>query len=339
MRISYRNRILLKKLLRVLLVMLVLAVFVGIVLTIYLEPYIIYDREGAHLDLSAPPVVTETVTETQPLPTVKDPQVVYTQAAPVEKSIQEMGGGYYITTAMLRDADKVLEEVKGIAEPCAVMIQLKSIFGNFYYSSSISGSPKADVSISKVDEIITYLSDHGFYLIAEIPAFVDPEFALDHQSSGLPLSSGALWMDENGCYWLDPASEDVLSFLMQIARELTNRGFHEIAFSEFRFPDSQNISYPSEKTHEDILSDAAAQLTAYFSSSNTLVSFVTADEAFPVASCSGRIYVKDIAGSKIEHYLQLYGEADTLKEIVFIANSRDTRFESQALLRPLIADS
>ena len=336
-RISYRNKIRLKKLLRALLILAGCLLVVSIVMTIYLEPYILYDREGAHLSLSQETSEVSVPAESQMRPVVENPQIVYSQGAPVEKSIQEMGG-YYITTAMLQKPEAVFEEIKAIQEPCAVMIQLKSIFGNFYYSSSIAGAPKADVAVSVIDEMISYLSDNGFYLIAEIPAFSDPVFALDHQSCGLPLSSGALWMDENGCYWLDPANEDVQSFLMQIARELANRGFHEIAFSHFRFPDTTNISYSSEKSKEDIIADAASQLTSFFANSSTVLSFVTDEEDFPVSSCTGRIYIYDVAGSRVEHYVQLYSEPQTLREIVFITNSRDTRFEEQAVLRPLIAD-
>ena len=336
-RISYRNKIRLKKLLRALLILAGCLLVVSIVMTIYLEPYILYDRDGAHLSLSQETAETSVPAESQMRPVVENPQIVYSQGAPVEKSIQEMGG-YYITTAMLQKPDEVFEEIKAIQEPCAVMIQLKSIFGNFYYSSSIAGAPKADVAVSVIDEMISYLSDNGFYLIAEIPAFSDPVFALDHQSCGLPLSSGALWMDENGCYWLDPANENVQSFLMQIARELANRGFHEIAFSHFRFPDTTNISYSSEKSKEDIIAGAATQLTSFFANSSTVLSFVTDEEDFPVSSCTGRIYINDVAGSRVEHYVQLYSEPQTLREIVFITNSRDTRFEEQAVLRPLIAD-
>lgn len=336
-RISYRNKIRLKKLLRALLILAGCLLVVSIVMTIYLEPYILYDRDGAHLSLSQETVEATAPSVSQPRPVVENPQIVYSQGAPVEKSIQEMGG-YYITTAMLQKPEAVFEEIKAIQEPCAVMIQLKSIFGNFYYSSSIAGAPKADVAVSVIDEMISYLSDNGFYLIAEIPAFSDPVFALDHQSCGLPLSSGALWMDENGCYWLDPANEDVQSFLMQIARELANRGFHEIAFSGFRFPDTTSISYNSEKSKADIIADAASQLTSFFANSSTVLSFVTDAEDFPVASCAGRIYINDVAGSRVEHYVQLYSEPQTLREIVFITNSRDTRFEEQAVLRPLIAD-
>ena len=50
-RISYRNKLLLKKILRVALIALAIALVVSIVVLIYVEPYIVYDREGAHLNL------------------------------------------------------------------------------------------------------------------------------------------------------------------------------------------------------------------------------------------------------------------------------------------------
>lgn len=338
MHISYRNKILLKKLLRVLLILLACVLIAGILLVIYLEPFVVYDREGAHLDMEGKRMQVATPNEpAAPRPVVENPQIIYASGAAMNKTIQEMGG-YYITTAMLRDPDAVFEEVKKIEEPCAVMIQLKSRFGNYYYSSSIFGTQKADVKVSVIDQMITYLSNKGFYLIAEIPAFTDPAFALDHQECGLPMAGGYLWMDEYGCYWLDPANEEVLSYLSQIARELAGRGFHEVAFSEYRFPDTNSISYHSEKTRSEVIADSAAQLTSSFAGSSTVISFVSSADDFPVEACTGRMYVKDVAGSKVTHYQQTYGAAGTLTEIVYIVNSRDTRFEDQAVLRPLITD-
>ena len=338
MHISYRNKILLRKLLRVLLILLAFALVAGILLVIYLEPFVVYDRDGAHLDMDGK--LTQVATPNEPAaprPVIENPQIIYASGAAMNKTIQEMGG-YYISTAMLQDPEAVFEEVKKIEEPCAVMIQLKSRFGNYYYSSSISGTQKADVRVTVVDQMITYLANKGFYLIAEIPAFTDPVFALDHQECGLPVAGGYLWMDEYGCYWLDPADEQVLSYLSQIARELASRGFHEVAFSEYRFPDTNSISYNSEKTRSEIIAESAAQLTSNFAGSSTVISFVSTADDFPVESCTGRMYVKDVAGSKVTHYQQTYGAAGTLTEIVYIVNSRDTRFEDQAVLRPLIAD-
>ena len=170
--------------------------------------------------------------------------------------------------------------------------RLKSTFGNFYYSSSIDGAELADVDTAAVDSLIDWLSQHGYYLIAEVPAFCDTAFALANSAAALPLSSGALWMDSNGCYWLDPASETVMIYLKQIARELSSRGFREVVFSDFRFPASNSISYHSEKSGAELTQDAAQELTTFFSGSNLMISFETDDTAFPADVCTGRLYIR-----------------------------------------------
>ena len=134
-------------------------------------------------------------------------------------------------------------------------------------------------------------------------------------------------MDSNGCYWLDPASETVMIYLKQIARELSSRGFREVVFSDFRFPASNSISYHSEKAQE---------LTTFFSGSNLMNSFETDDTAFPADVCTGRLYIRDVDGSKIEKFAQAYGGAENLTELVFLVNSKDTRFDERAVLRPLL---
>lgn len=333
-RISYRNKILLKKLLRIGLFVLALALLMCIVVLIYVEPYMVYDRDGAHLDLRADLTATEPPIDTAPRPTVDRPQIVSSEGEVKAQTLAELGG-YYITTSMLRNPQAVLDAVMALDSPCAVMIQLKSIWGNFYYSTSIGGAPSADVEIELIDELIAYLKANGFYMIAEIPAFSDTAFALENIPCGLPLSSGALWMDENGCYWLDPANENVLSYLMQIVRDLTSLGFNEVAFSNFTFPTSSSIVYNSAQTGTQLISEAASQLTGFFSGSELTISFVTDSTDFPAEGCTGRLFFPDVDGSRVERYLQAYTQS-SLAELVFLATSRDTRFEEQAVLRPLI---
>ena len=337
MRLSYRSKLMLKKLFRILLILLAVALVAAIVVLIYVEPFVIYDRTGAHLEFapSTEPSVELQAPETRPV--VENPQIIYSVGETAGKTIAELGG-YYITTSMLQDPQAVLDAVKAIDEPCAVMIQLKSIWGYYYYSSGVSGAERASVQTSVVDELLSYLKSNGFYMIAEIPAFSDTVYGLNNQSCGLPLSGGALWMDENGCYWLDPANEQVISHLMEIARDLAGLGFREVAFSCFTFPTSDNIVYSSDKTHAELIAEAAGQLTGFFTGSSTVISFVSDATDFPASSCAGRLYVPNVDGSRVELYAQAYKDADSLLELVFKAASRDTRFENRAVLRPLIAE-
>lgn len=333
--ISYRNRLLLKKILRIAGIVLAVALAVGLVVLLYVQPYMVYERDGAHLDFSGGRTVAPDASDAAPRPTIENPQIIYVEGGAAQESLAELGG-YYITTSMLQDPDAVLAELQKLDAPCAVMLEVKSIYGNFYYPSSIEGAVMADVDTEAVERIITYLVSNRFYPIAEVPAFSDPNFALQNVSCGLPLSSGALWMDENGCYWLDPAQDAVLSYLMQIARELSGMGFREVVFSEFRFPTSDSISYPSDRTSEQIIEAAAAELTDFFAESNLMISFQTDGDAFPASKCTGRVYVSDVDGSQADRYAQVYGEP--VAEVVFLTASRDTRFEGRAVLRPLLTE-
>ena len=64
-----------------------------------------------------------------------------------------------------------------------------------------------------------------------------------------------------------------------------------------------------------------------------MISFETDDTAFPADVCTGRLYIRDVDGSKIEKFAQAYGGAENLTELVFLVNSKDTRFDERAVLR------
>ena len=304
-RLSYRNRILLKKWLRIGLILLVVLLICAILLLIYLEPYMVYDREGAHLVMEKEiPVETQGVAETRPV--ITDPKIVYGNTIVKETNLAGMEN-YYITTDMLQDAEKVLNAVKELEGPSAIMVQMKSSYGNFYYDTQSKGLSIADVDTETISKIISYLDKGNFYLIAEIPAFNDSSYALSHNSCGLPMDGGILWADENYHYWLDPSDTAVLNYLKEIGQELYSMGFDEIAFSDFWIPND--------------------------------ASFVSSDLSFPISDCTGRLYIPELSGAEVEPYVQAFSSAKNLKEIVFLSGSKDSRFESKAVMRPLLAES
>ncbi len=333
-RIRYRTKLRLRKIGRLLLLALLFCL-VGLIAAIaYADSLVHYDRDGAQLlnRETLPPV---TQAEAAPRPTIIDPTIVLEEKELAAASIAELGG-VYITTSMLRDIEQTTALVKEIREPCAVMIELKSIFGNFYYSSEYANGNVADAGISDIMSLIDYLNDNGFYTIASLPAFRDSAYALDNQSLGLPTSGGVLWMDDKGCYWLDPSNDAVISHLMQLARELGNMGFQEVAFSEFCFPDTDSISYASDLSRAEVIEEAAEELSGFFVGSELTLSFVSSRTDFPVGG--GRLYVPNVDGSQVERYASAYADSEGLAELVFLASSRDTRFEGHGILRPLMAE-
>ncbi len=213
---------------------------------VYLQRYITYTDDGAKLnyDQHIEPSGTQ--------PAELDPEqypfeiIVDTGSDdPAEADAQKQFSGYYITTNMLaKDVQAVRDALDSLDGLTTVMIDVKSVFGYYYYSSEQPGAETADADIAAVDKLISDLTKRsGLTVIAHVPAFSDPLFAFDHQSDSLAMYSGALWMDDRRCYWMNPNSSAVQGFLSSIAIELSDLGFDEVVFDDFYFPDSEAIAW------------------------------------------------------------------------------------------------
>ena len=149
----------LRKLLRVLGIVLAAAIVIGAALMLYLEPYVTYDRDGAHLSLKKNAQDPDGTGATAALPEVSDAQIVYDEAQPGSDRIADLGG-VYVTTQMLRDPEAVRAALEQQGA-CAVLLQLKSTFGNFYYSSSIDGAELADVDTAQPARLLPHCGGSG----------------------------------------------------------------------------------------------------------------------------------------------------------------------------------
>jgi len=246
--------------------------------------------------------------------------------------------GNYISTDMLLDMDSVSSVISQMPSyPDTMMFDLKSIYGYFYYSSDTTGAVLSSADINAIDTLLNEVAaDKDVYLVARIPSFSDINYALAHQSYGLPRRDGALWMCENGCYWLDPMEEDVQEYLVSIAKELSGLGFDEIVFDNFQIPDSENIKYHRDITREDAAFTAASAIRDMLADTPIRVSFISAVPQ--VLDLSDRIYLSATDGSSVTTLVESVSEKvdDPFSEIVFITPSRDTRFEGYGILRPLV---
>ena len=214
----------------------------------------------------------------------------------------------------------------------AVMIDVKSVYGSFYYSTAISGAEKATVmDIKQVDQLISELAQQkGVTLIARVPAFSDPEYSLKHQS---------LWTDENNCYWMNPYSNDVQGYLTSIALELANLGFDEVLFDDFYFPDSDRISWTGSVTKQEAILDAADNLSANLLNQAIRLDLGTSDPE--VAAYASRVFIETNNASQIDSDKELLADAipDPAAGIVYITDSRDTRFDACGAMRPLLDET
>ena len=236
--IPYRTRSFLKQLGIILLVLSVVAVAVWLCWLAWLDRYVLYTRdEGAKLDFSMSSQDLSGVPVQKPA--VEDPISIYynegENAIDFNKELSQIIG-YYITAQDLEnDLDGVRAQLKQLPKDTPVMIDVKSIYGNFFYSSSVSENRNSDLDIEAMDKLIAELCSGKYYAIARLPGLRDMLYGLNHVSDGLPVAAGYLWMDPDGCYWLNPKSDGTVTYLAQTANELKSLGFSEVVFCDYRF--------------------------------------------------------------------------------------------------------
>lgn len=336
---SYRNKRRAKQFLIALGIVLALLIACCTIRFIYLQRFLVYDNGTVKLDYSQ-----DLTKEKQQAPAWNRDSIEIITEDPVvvEKDFSEgplhQLTGLYITTQMLLDMESVDSALSKLEEqPKTVMLDLKSIYGNFYYSSGTRGAQTSSADIQAIDAMIDrFSSEPDLYLIARIASLSDYNFALANQSSGLPLRSGALWMDSEGCYWLDPMSEVVQDYLVSIAQELAMMGFDEIVFDDFRIPESQNIIYKGDLSREDAAAEAASILKERLSTEGIRVSFNSSNPG--VAGVSDRVFLVTDNGAQVAGLVEDIQDSlsDPSAQVVFLTASRDTRFEGYGILRPLI---
>lgn len=340
---SYRNKRALRRTL-----LIALCVTAGLLLLlacrfIYLGRYVVYEDGAVHFDFQQKLTPTGDVPQTLdasqfPFETVLDAQP---DTPDGEQPMQQLTG-YYISTKMLAGGvDAVREALNETAEYNAVVIDVKSVYGNFYYSTELAGATTASadvVDLTQVDALIKELTQRQeLTVIARVPAFSDPVYALAHQSEGLPLYSGALWTDDNGCYWLNPYSNGVQGYLSSIALELTQLGFDEVLFDNFYFPDSERISWTSDEiTREGAVLDAAQNISDNLFGNGIRICF--GSSAASVAACADRVFITTDEPETVASLMESLQEVctDPATQIVFLTDSRDTRFSACGVIRPLL---
>ena len=346
MAIPYRTRRAFKRVATVLLALALVAVFILLCWLLWLDRFIVYTKDGAFFDFSQSNKLLsgQVVTPTEPKPTL--PIYYGDDDVSVTTELTQMIG-YYITESDLsapqnsrnpqddsaKKIDELIAKIKKLPAGTPIKLEVKNIKGRFFYGSTVSVQRSSRINTEKTDELISVINQQNLYLIAELPAFRDYYFGLNNVPYGLHHSSGRyLWMDDAGCYWLNPNSQGTLTFLAQILTELKGLGFDEAVFSDFRFPDTTNILFKDDKAAA--IENAAKTLLTACSNDTFAVSFIgTAD--FPLPQGRTRLYAKDIAAANCESFAQQTGLETPEINLVFIAESHDTRYEKYSVLRPI----
>lgn len=333
MTIPYRTRQTLRRMALVLLAVLLVAVLVWGCWIVWLSRYVIYTQDGAKIDFSLPEQLLSGTLAQPPEPGETIP-ISYDDAPGAVSTELAQINGYYVDAAALKDIPAVHAQIQALPAGTAVMVDVKNIYGSFYYSSGVSTARSSSVDIQAMDGLIEALNKSNMYTIARLPALRDYQYGLNHVPDGLPTAGGYLWLDSDGCYWLNPASSGTLSYLIQIVNELKSLGFDEVVFYDFYFPDTTGIVYKNDKA--EALATAAKTLVSSCATDSFGVSFVGKPD-FALPEGRSRLYIENAEPINVAGIAQQTGLADPEIRLVFLTTLHDTRFDKYSVLRPLSA--
>ena len=339
MNLTYRTKRRLQRACLIGATVLLLLILIGFCWVIWLERYVVYTREGATLNfdvvdmpgvgqLAMPPSAGETVP-------------IYVNegldAIDLNKELTQISG-YYIDTEMLQtDVTGARDIIATVPSNTAIMVEVKTIWGQFNYSSQVSNATiSTRVDVTQVDKLITDITTRNLYAVAVVPAFRDRYYFLANNrntSLGLAIKGkGYLWQDNDNCYWFDPTDNNTVVWLEEIVRELKSLGFDEVVFSEFRIPKTENIVFDGDKTNA--IQKVAQTLVTSCATDNFAVSFLTNDSSFPVPDGRCRLFMQDVGPKNVDAVAALLNMENPQATLVFMCNTNDTRYDAYSVMRP-----
>ena len=303
---------------------------------LWLGRFVVYTGDTVRLDFDwvTPGEFVEAVE-----PEHKDVNIIFDDGSEVvvdrTKPLERMDG-FYVTTGMLTDDVAEVERlIREQPKGTAIMLELKSGTGNFYYKTSM---PNATVS-KKVDKdavesLIQYITKADYYTVACIPAFRDRAYGLKNTSYGIHHSSGRyLWAGDDKCYWLDPVKNGTRSHLIAIASELRDLGFDEVVFTDYCFPPTEDILYEGDKLAA--LNETAEHLVYNLATETFGVSFLCSADGFRLPEGRTRLYREKVDASMAQSVAATLEVPNTQINLVYLTETKDTRFDLFGALRPL----
>ena len=336
MSIPYRTQQNLKRLAGTLLILLVVALIFGALWFVWLQRYVVYTREdGAVINFDLPEKLQQGVTAMEP-EIAETIELYYNEGEnkmEVSSDLMKLNGYYVTGSTLARNPDAVLEQIMALPAGTPVMVELKNVYGMFYYSTA-TGRPTSDeADVRGVDNLIRKLKDSGYYTIARVPALRDRAYGLEDPNEGLAVPAGYLWMDGDGCYWLDPTRDKIQSYLMDICTELRILGFDEVVFDEFRFPNTDGIVFSGDRNAT--LESVAQTLVDTCSTEIFAVSFIS-NGSWKEPEGRSRVYRQDISDAiKLMEFNNSVTVEEPQTRVVLLTNNMDESFEEYSVLRPI----
>ena len=237
----------------------VIVIALAVWLFYYLQRYIVYDKDGLRLDLSAQreeilhPGAAESTA--QPVtPAHVDVEIVVDQRD--YSDIQTNAGNnlHSIHGVFVAAKDVTENTLKYYANQMGsfdtLVLELKAADGFLRWHSGIAAADSFAVNGTlELAELLAPLKENGVYLVAQISALTDNAMAQRNAPIALKsAATGQAFTDAAGFSYLDPYSDETRSYLLSLLAELQRLGFDEVLLSGVNCPDSDALQFSKQMT-------------------------------------------------------------------------------------------
>jgi len=214
------------------------------------------------ISVNVPPSSAQ-IAETAPPQAEPQPETEPSDEPTTARPVKEPIRGIYATAWVSGSGrmSELIQFVKDHPKINAIVIDVKDDTGYISYPSSVPLAQQINSSskrIANLPQLVRELNDAGIYTIARIVVFKDPLLATKRTDLAVKSRNGGLWRDRKGMIWVDPHSEEVWKYNVDVAKEVAEMGFSEIQFDYVRFLSDGKISeavYPYSKgeAKEDVI--------------------------------------------------------------------------------------
>ena len=231
---AYHGRSGLRTFLKVLIGVLLVVLLLALAAVFFLEPYLVYDQNGAHLNL---PFLSGGQASERPSPAQSQTGgLVMVSPSPTPTPAPDYLRAVSLPRTALTDgtAQRQVEAAGGNA----AIFDMKADDGTLGYVSSLElarsiGSSASDPALN---EAIQALCGGELYTIARVSCFRDNTAPYQRNSLSIKTYSGYNWRDSGNIRWMNPSNADARAYVAGVCGELAALGFDEIVLDYPAYP-------------------------------------------------------------------------------------------------------
>jgi len=124
----------------------------------------------------------------------------------------------------------------------SIVVDIKDATGYLSHETGVALAHEIGATeerrIRDLPALLDRLEAAGIYPIARIVVVKDPILAKLRPEFAVQDTAGGIWVDSKELVWLNPFSEEMWEYHVEIAREVAEMGFPEIQWDYIRFPDA-----------------------------------------------------------------------------------------------------